>query len=404
MMDHMTLKHTNLLGKEGLNKHTKPTFSGLLTRPTKDSFQSLQPLFRGTLDVNRPPTISGSRWVNDLVKVDRSDLMGGLITRLDEVMTTTGEAYAVTPERKAEKKRSEAFTTLMEVNFLPNAQKEPVAPGKMNITTTAQVEATRKASMVLYAEAINRETQEPLATARASFMAIDAESFTDPHRKMEVSEVRPLEVADSSTDKELNETATSWNTELLGFYKPIGKRLGNPETTHPDLQTLHSPVRMINENDYVTPGQLNKKHSGHGGVTAGIAMANMEELAHNYLKEADFPHQGVQLEALTANFAQPYSESDALQLDTTLDHMDEKGRMFISTRVSRHDTQGGKIEGPVFMFHAVLTHQPDNSLLGRLKTDPPFPTLDPQYFQTDEAQLRQTEAKQWAQLQGMTEG
>ncbi len=398
MMDHV-MKHIPVLGKtQAQFKETRPAFSGALKAEAPDTFQ---PRFAGTMHLESEPTIAGSHWKNEMVQVDPTKLGSELVVRLDEIMTTSGEAYAVTPERKAEGLRSEAFTLLLDVNFTPEAQKDFGQSGSMNITTDAQVEATEGATMGLSSVATDFETGLTLAAARANFIAMDAASFADPSRKPEMPDVTPLKLSSNMQERSLNQTAKSWNEKLGAFYAPIGKRLGHPKVAHPDLRELRSPVRMINDNDYVTPKQLNKKHSGHGGVTAGMAMENMKALASRYLNEVGFAHSAVQVDALTASFARPYFETDSLQFDTSIDHINEQGKMYMSTRVSRHDTQGGKIEGPVFMFHSVLSHKPPKTSILSLLASADKATVPPpmdQYIQDDEARQRQEEAKQWASL------
>ncbi len=404
MMDHARINYQSALESikntrafESTTRTTEtPRFQGRVTQPASDQFQ---PRFQGTLDVETKPTITGSRWQNERVPVNGGSLLNDLLVRLDEIMTTSGEAYAVRPERKVEGKRSEAFTTLFQVNFYPEAQTKR-AEGKTFISTTAQVETTDEANMGLYSEARSPGNQNLLASARANFMAIDAESFADPDRKLETVDVRSLEIsAEAVNEQELNRQTSQQLKDLSSFYKPIGKRLGHPKVEHVDLRTQRSPIRLINDNDYVTPGQLNKKHSGHGGVTAGMAMDHMKELAARYLNESNVSHVGVDVHALTASFARPYFETDALQFDTTLDHVDEEGRMFLSTRVSRHDTQGGKIEGPVFMFHSMVTHKQPKGFqrAAFLLSETKVPPMDA-YIPDDEGRQRQTEAKQWAEL------
>lgn len=318
-------------------------------RGNNDSF-SLR--FGATHRMAQPNTIAQSRFQNDRVTLDASNLAASLVEKLDEIMTVTGETYS----------KNEAFTTLidMSIPYPPRLLVEAQGKARLNAQLNAQVEHTMNAGktgqnglMVMNA-AGRLQNGTPLATARATFMAINPTSVnaidpeTGKEKNLQPVPVTPLNLG--AGDTEQNTVASTWNNGLGGFYRSVGSRLGARDKNQalPDLANLPATdTRLINRNVYVTTQMLNKKKTGHGGIAAGMAMNDMEALAKRFLKK-----DTVIPARISATYLDKFVESDALQFDTTLDHVDTDGHLYLSTRISKLDTKGQTVTGPVILVHS----------------------------------------------------
>ncbi len=367
--------------------------------------------FGATHHVPFPKTIAESRWANNWVQMDRGTLQRELVVALDEIMTTTGEAYAKDAERLKENKRAEAFTTLIDVTFHPEALKGDAGTGKRDASTEAQVEHAytvripakpernrpemNLGNMVISSSSRDYDTGKMLASAKATFVAVDSDSVKAGKNKPVA--VRDLEVV-SEGDKTFNEEARQWEQGLRDFYKTVSQSV--EVSPHPDLAAVdESATRSVTTNMYVKTDMLNKKKTGHGGITAAMALDHMGALARRFLNEQGVDHNGVRVSDFTASFAKPYLETDALQFDTTLDHIDSAGNIYMSSRISKHDTQGGQVTGPVFLVHARLSRKAPTTPTGifRWFLSKPTPPMLPAP-QDDGTRTRRDEAIQWAAL------
>lgn len=387
----------------------KSAFRGTLGAAS-DQFQIR---FGAKLDVPYPTTIEGSRWDNSWVQLNQANLRRELVVALDEIMTTTGEAYAKDPDRVKDNKRTEAFTTLIDVKFHPESLKDTSQAGMRDASTLAQVayaytvnipakpEKNRPemniGNMVIASEAHDYETQAPLASAKATFVAVDADSVKAG--KNQTVAVRELAIS-TEGDKKLNTAARQWEEGLRNFYKTVTQ--GLESSSHPDLRAVpESDTRSVTTNMYVKTDMLNKKKTGHGGVTTAMAVDHMRALSGRFLNAQGFDGDKRQVTDLTASFARPYLETDALQFDTTIDHVDKQGNIYMSSRISKHDTQGGQVSGPVFIVHARFRPDSGKCLTGanwlkRFGSKPAVPVLpEPQ---DEAARARREQAIAWAAL------
>lgn len=334
--------------------------------------------FSGSRKVPAPKTIAESRYVNERLNFG-PDVLQDLSATLDAAMTVAGEAYS----------GNEAFTTLFHVKMAPAGNRAVEAGRPVNGSVTTQVSHAEKNRMVLETAAKDYSSGYQLAEARATFVAVDPASV-GPGKQMKTESVEPLTLKDS--EKQLNQDAADWNNKLSGFYKNLSIQLGVRDKDHPapDLASLaSSPNRLVNSNVYVTTDMLNKKRTGHGGIAAAMAVKDMAALAGRFT-------QGLAsvegLDEFTASYQSPFFESDALQFDTTVDHVDGD-EIYLSTRIYRFDTKGydaarpdernRTVEGPVILVN------------GRFKLDKPV--SGSLHLADAEAGQRQADALAWAE-------
>ncbi len=336
-----------------------------------------KPKFGAGLNLPQPTSIQESRFENSRTSLPAHDLVTALVERLDEIMTVTGEVFS----------KNEAFTSMIDVSFAPVQKHQNPW---VNASVSAQVEHALNVGksknvgiMVLGGEASTLGNKMPLAKARATFNAIDPAS-------VQTGALKPIPVAEltlTPKDTPINDAAKQWNSDLANFYKAVASRLGarDEKATLPNLaREASSRTRLINSNVYVTPQMLNKKQTGHGGITAAMALKDMDSLAKRFTM--GYSHR---LSAFSANYIDKYVGTDALQFDTTLDHVDEKGNIILSSRISKLDTKSQQAKGPIILVHAKL--EPADSLQSKT------PSLNPNLM-TPEEQHRSQEAQDWAKL------
>ena len=129
----------------------------------------------------------------------------------------------------------------------------------------------------------------------------------------------------------------------------------------------------------------------YGGIAAAKSVKDMAALAGKYF---DGKANVTGLEEFTASYQAPFFESDALQFDTTVDHVDGND-VYLSTRIYRFDTKGynpakpdernRQVEGPVILVN------------GRFKLDRPFTPAVLQSTDPEDGQKRQEDAIAWAE-------
>lgn len=329
-------------------KNLTPVFSSQasFSAPVQSKGDSFEILFGAKRDVPAPNTIEGSRYVNDRLTIS-NDVLNDLVATLDASMTVVGETYS----------GNEAFTTLYQVEFTPEGSNAVSAKQALDASFDSSVEFAEKNRMVTKSFAKDESGNE-LARSTATFVAVNPASV-GPGKAMKTESVETLSIKHGEEERTL--LANDWNKNLSGFYRNVSTRLGtrDADAIVEDLATAQSSdTRLINRSVYVTPNMLNKKNTGHGGVAAANAVKDMLGLA-NRLGE------GSQIANLTASFQSPFYESDALQFDTTLDHVDDKNNLYFSTRIYRFDTKGfdeakpeernRTIEGPVILVHGKVS-------------------------------------------------
>jgi hypothetical protein len=307
--------------------------------------------FSGKSVFAQPTTTAESRFRNDRVSLQANHLVPSLVEKLDEIMTVTGEYYS----------KNEAFTTLIDLK-VPSL----TMPRYEGLTHEQSVEAQLSAQvdhvlnvgkaknigiLILSSDAVARGNRDILGMARAAFNAIDPES-------VKAGALKPVPVAPltlTEADTVNNAKAADWNTKMSGFYKAVATRLATKDDSQP-VPTLAREVstdtRLVNANVYVTPQMLNKKKTGHGGVAVGLAVKDMQALLKNLS-----PDTAVSITDLSASYQDKFVESDALQFDTTLDHVNrETGDVVLSTRIYKLDTKGQAAQGPIILVHAKAAH------------------------------------------------
>lgn len=331
---------------------SSPLASGLSNSLPADVFT---PKFSGVRTLSQPNTAATSRFKNDRVSLDGNNPVPSLVEKLDEIMTVTGEFYS----------KNEAFTTLIDLQ-MPNPDALSGKGANLNAQLESQVDVTLNVGkaqnvgiMVMSSSAKNAKGTE-MAKARAVFNAIDPASVNavDPEtgkpKGLAPKPVTPLVVGE--TEQAAYAQAGNWNKSLSGFYKNVAARLGARDNskTYPDLTQMESNEnRLVNNNVYVTPAMLNKKKTGHGGVAVGVALKDMESLVLRKLGMTDAESNlKPTIMRVSANYIDKFVESDALQLDTTLDHIDQHGNWFLSTRIAKLDTKAQSVEGPIILVHA----------------------------------------------------
>lgn len=338
--------------------------------------------------LTQPSSIASSRFTNQRVSLQANTLLSSLVEKLDEVMTVTGEFYS----------KNEAFTTLIDVQMPSQTAKKYgriTTNQGVDARVSAQVEHTLNVGkqanvgiMVMSSDATANESGDYLGKARASFNAIDPESVKAGALKPVA--VTPLVVAEG--DATLNSQASTWNQQMSNFYKNVANRLGAKDANAavPTLTGVSSEsnARLVNANVYVTPGMLNKKKTGHGGVAVGLALKDMDALLKRGTREP------LNLKEVSASYQDKFVETDALQFDTTLDHVDaQTGDVVLSTRIYKLDTKAQTVQGPVILVHARANGQ---NALGMTTTEA-LPTFDATTLDADGTQRRQ-EAQAWLAL------
>jgi hypothetical protein len=361
-----------------------------------DAADAFSPRFGATHRMPQPTTIAQSRFQNDRVTLDAGNLAASLVEKLDEIMTVTGEAYS----------KNEAFTTLidMSIPYPPALRLESQGKARINGRLSAQVEHTMNVGktgqngLMVMESAATLQGGRPLASARATFAAINPASVnaldpeTGKEKALQPVPVTPLSLTPQDTER--NATANTWNNGLGGFYRSVAGRLGARDKTQalPDLaNTVSSDTRLINRNVYVTTQMLNKKKTGHGGIAAGMALNDMEVLAQRFLKK-----DTVLPARISATYLDKFVESDALQFDTSLDHVDDDGHLYLSTRISKLDTKGQTATGPVILVHSRFdAYDVKEWGLQPASAANPRPSLN---VADAEAEQRRQEAITWSQL------
>lgn len=338
--------------------------------------------------LNQPNSISASRFQNDRVSLAANDLVPCLVEKLDEIMTVTGEFYS----------KNEAFTTLIDVK-VPTLTAQKYGRIKtaesVDAKLGAQVEHTLNVGkqanigiMVMSSDATARESGDYLGQARASFNAIDPQSVKEGALKPVAVTLLTVGEADTS----VNTKASAWNQQMSGFYKNVAARVGAKDNnvTVPSLAGGTSPTRLVNTNVYVTSQMLNKKKTGHGGVAVGMALKDMNSLLKGYTKLPQF------IKEVTASYQDKFVESDALQFDTTLDHLDpQTGDMVLSSRIYKLDTKAQTVQGPVILVHARANA--NDILTLKEGWGQAMPTFDATTLD-EEGRKRQQEAVSWLAL------
>jgi hypothetical protein len=366
-------KHRNVISSETSLSELKPT---------EDKFQLR---FGAKTVLTQPNSIGASRFQNQRVALQGNEMLASLVEKLDEIMTVTGEVYS----------KNEAFTTLIDVKmptYAATKYGKMTAAQPVQAKLNAQVEHTLNVGkqanvgiMVMSSEAEANDSRDYLGKARASFSAIDPES-------VKVGNLKPVPVTTlvmNEADTPTNAKAVVWNTQMSNFYKGVATRLGakDPNAAVPDLTTLpSSPTRLINANVYVTPSMLNKKKTGHGGVAVGNALKDMTVL----LSSSRVP---IFLKEVSASYQDKFVETDALQFDTTLDHVDtQTGNMVLSTRIYKLDTKAQTVQGPIILVHALANTNNDAANFGA--GGAPLTAFNPNTLDA-EGQARQREAQAW---------
>lgn len=335
------------------------------------TFSAPRPLFGAQRQLNQPGSINESQFTNERVVLPgQQNLIRALLEKLDEAMTVGGELYS----------GNEAFTSLIDIDV--QADKTARQQPQLEATVDTKVEQTLNVGklqnvgiMVLRSDAKDYYTGTPIATGRATFNAIDPASVQGGGALKTV----PVQLLSQDDAK-----AADWNKNLSGFYRALAKRLGasDPAATFEDLtKAPASKTRLVNSNIYVTTDMLNKKQTGHGGITAAMAVNDMAALVRklkNGLKD-------VQVHRVTANYLAPYRVSDALQTETTLDYVDNQGNIYLSSRIYKLDTKKRLAEGPVILVNAKLRTQVGGLLKDVLKAEPATP----------ESTQRATDAQAW---------
>lgn len=379
-----------------------------------------------------PDTIEKSRFRNERIPLESNKLIEGLLARLDEAMTVAGETYA----------GNEAFTNVIELNIRPSAHAKN---GAIDATVDTRVEHTANVGkaknvgiMVLSSEATDYVTGQPIATARATFNAIDTTSVKgnldqgklaylldllkgaltgnvpsaadldqamDAVRQpaaMRTVPVTPLKL--DAVEQQVSDQAGAWNLGLSKFYQGVAARLQarDAKAVLPEAEVQGSSHRLVNNNVYVTPDMLNKKQTGHGGIAAANAVRDMMALSR---KSAGGQPT---VQRVTANYLAPFHPSDALQFDTTIDHVESnlvldpdfegsrhlQQTVYLSTRINKMDTKGRVVEGPIILVHAKLKL---NASVPH-GDNPENYSVPPVSPQDAEAQQRQVEALAWDKL------
>jgi hypothetical protein len=338
--------------------------------PSVNKADTLSLQFSGKRVLPQPTTISQSRFKNDRIALDANNLVPSLVEKLDEMMTVTGEAFS----------KNEAFTTLIDLS-LPKTQPAP-SSSSLNAKLEGQVDHAINVGktqnvgiMVLSSKATAKDGSE-LATARATFNAIDPESVKAGALKP--VPVTPLTLGEA--DLPTNAKSAVWNNKLSGFYKNVGTRLGakDPNKELTDLaQSESGSDRLVNGNVYVTPQMLNKKKTGHGGVAVGMALKDMEELVS---QKTGGPSTFTRV---SASYLDKFVETDALQFETTVDHADSQGNVILSSRISKLDTKGQVAQGPIILIHA------------KVSTGGANVSID---TQSEDSEARRLEAIEWSNL------
>jgi hypothetical protein len=333
--------------------------------------------FQAQKKLDAPDTVVGSAFSNQRVVVSLTDPVASLIERLDEMMTVVGEVYS----------GNEAFTATLDMTLPKGGLPAARSNGSLDASVSAQVEHAfnlkTSGLMVIGSEARNAANGKLMATARAVFNAVDPASLKEAN--LRTVPVSPL--AGVPQEDFVSQRAAKWNDGVPKFYRELAKRLGarDDKVVHEDLSKADtSNRRLVNSNVYVTSQMLNKKHTGHGGITAGMALKDVNLLAKQYSGM-----EKLRLSAFSASYLEKYLETDALQFDTTVDHVDEKGNMYLSSRISKLDTKARTVRGPIILVHARLA--PDG--WGFRKPQ----ALDPASLTPEERQ-RQQDAIAWGKL------
>jgi hypothetical protein len=351
-------------------------------RSTNDQFQLR---FGAKTVLTQPNSIAASRFQNQRVALQGNEMLASLVEKLDEIMTVTGEVYS----------KNEAFTTLIDVKMPTYASTKygkMTAAQPVQAKLSSQVEHTLNVGkqanvgiMVMSSEAEANDSRDYLGKARASFSAIDPES-------VKAGALKPVPVTTlvmNEADTPTNAKAVVWNTQMSNFYKGVATRLGakDPNAAVPDLANASSsPTRLVNANVYVTPGMLNKKKTGHGGVAVGNALKDMAVL----LSESRVP---IYLKEVSASYQDKFVETDALQFDTTLDHVDtQTGNMVLSSRIYKLDTKAQTVQGPIILVHALANTNSEAANFGA--GGAPLTAFNPSTLDAD-GLARQNEAKAW---------
>ncbi len=351
-------------------------------KPSADRFQIR---FGAKTVLNQPNSIGASRFQNQRVALQGNEMLASLVEKLDEIMTVTGEVYS----------KNEAFTTLIDVKMPTSSSTKygkittalPIQ-AKLNAQVEHTLNVGKQANvgiMVMSSEAQANESRDYLGKARASFSAIDPES-------VKAGTLKPVPVTTlvmNEAETPINAKAVVWNTQMSNFYKGVATRLGSkdPNAAVPDLANApSSPTRLVNANVYVTPGMLNKKKTGHGGVAVGNALKDMAAL----LSGSSLP---IYLKEVSASYQDKFVETDALQFDTTLDHVDPKtGNMVLSSRIYKLDTKAQTVQGPIILVHALANTNDDAANFGA--GGAPLTAFNPSTLD-EEGQARQREAQAW---------
>ena len=338
-----------------------------------------KPLFCGVSQLPPPTSMQSSLFVNDRLPIDGRDTVSSSIERLDEAMTVTGEVYS----------GNEAFTTLIGLKFKPGLSQQ-AQPSDVHATIQAQVEHAYTVSnkgkdmgfMVMSSEARASQSGTPFVTGKATFVAVDPASV---HGGAGLKTVGvPSLTLHGAQEQQCNAEAAQWGQNLGGFYRQLAKRL-NAQSPVSLASVASSPTRLINRNVYVTTHMLNKKGTGHGGIAAANAVKDMKQLVKN-LQGSQTGAAEFVVEDMTASYLAPFYVHNALQFDTTLDHIDDQGRLYLSTRIGKLDTKKREAEGPIILVHS------------RIRPSAP---VSWSFNATDsDAIERQKEAVQWAQWVG----
>ena len=401
-----------------------PTIQSPLTQAMPQAMQApAAPQFAGRA-FKAPETVDEARFTNARIPVNSNQLAQDLLARLDEAMTVTGEVYA----------GNEAFTNVIELTVDPDATRDA---GKIQAAVDTKVEHTLNVGskqnvgmMVMSCDAKDAVSGKPIALARATFNAIDAESVKSNgnHDKLlggilQLSETlrqklleglqklaaltagSPAEAIVNAVVGKLKAAAPakgmavvpvtnlqkdeanlvggnkaeSWNNDLSGFYRNLGKRLKSAEQAELK-ESDNGKNRLVNTNVYVTTDMLNKKQTGHGGIAVANAVDDMQTLL------AKAGKTGV-VQRVSANYLAPFHASDSLQFDTTVDSAqktDAGTEVILSSRISKMDTKSRTVEGPIILAHAKV-------LL-------PNQTFAKPDARSGEAKLRNEEAQAWDAL------
>ena len=386
------------------------------TRPA-NAVQRL--LFSGTSLIQRPTTISDSFERESSVFLEGGSaygfqLLNSLIARMDEAMTVTGEKYS----------GNEAFTTQFHVKMTPEGQAALKQGNSLPARVDRRMEWTKGVFMAMSGSVTDALTDSRLADVRSMFCSIDPASVPSGKNKPKALTTE-LQVSEGNADDvAINTAAAEWNKSYQAALRPVEQRLVGykdreknvfvPGEEVIDVKDLPiSDLRATDANFYVPTEMVNKKQTGHGGVSVAKAVQGMMVLAARNFGGKKLG--SVKLEEFTASYKLPFVMDHGLQADTTVDHVDKDGNVYLSTRLYKCDTKGWReqdraalseaereqdgfiLTGPVTIIHAkikapkTISCKPNvdrfNAMLGELEGK----------ARTD-AETRQKEAIGWSKI------